>query len=140
MKEECNMPSAFRFLLYFSFLVSSAVTAQANATLFIIENESMNVSADDIEDIFTGEMQTIGTKSIKLVDNKEAQTHFLNQVLQISLIKYKSIWVKRSFRDGAKIPDSLKDDKETIEFVKNTPGAIGYVTTKDNHVKVIKEY
>ena len=54
--------------------------------------------------------------------------------------KYASIWTKKGFRDGLKAPEVKGGDSEVIATVKNTPGAVGYVTKAPADVKVIQKY
>ncbi|MHB8473693.1 MAG: phosphate ABC transporter substrate-binding protein [Gammaproteobacteria bacterium] len=115
----------------------TAWAAQAGS-LTIIANPSVNLTAAEVRDVFIGEKQFAGSVKLTPVDNSAAQVAFLQQVIQLDASRYSAVWAKKSFRDGV-IPPSVKNsDAEVIGFVKSTPGAIGYVTSPADGVKVIK--
>jgi ABC-type phosphate transport system substrate-binding protein len=52
--------------------------------------------------------------------------------------KYAGIWTKKAFRDGLTAPAMKSGDAEVIEFVKRTPGAVGYVSSSPSGVNIVK--
>ena len=74
------------------------------------------------------------------MDNSAAQADFLAKVMKVDAAKYSSIWAKKGFREGINPPPVRGGDSEVISAVKNTPGAIGYVTKAPADVKVIQKY
>ncbi len=118
-------------------LIGLAPVARA-ADLYVIANAGAAVSASDVRDVFLGEKQFAGSVKLVPVDNAAAQDLFLAKVMKMEATKYASSWTKKSFRDGVSAPPVKGSDAETIEFVRQTPGAIGYVKSapKDG-VKVI---
>jgi ABC-type phosphate transport system substrate-binding protein len=66
------------------------------------------------------------------------QNTFLSQIMQMDVNKYNGIWTKKSFRDGLTPPAVKSGDAEVSEFIKRTPGSIGYVSSAPAGVKVIK--
>ena len=108
------------------------------ADVFVIANSGTAVSASDVRDIFLGEKQFAGSVKLVPVDNAAAQELFLAKVMKMEAGKYTSSWTKKSFRDGVSAPPVKGGDAETIEFVRQTPGAVGYVKSapKDG-IKVI---
>ena len=108
--------------------------------VFVISNSGLGatISADDVKDIFLGEKQFIASTKLDIIDNSAVQNDFLSKFLHIDAVKYHAIWTKKSFRDGL-IPPAVKSgDAEVIEYVKKTPGAIGYVSTKPAGVRVVQ--
>jgi ABC-type phosphate transport system substrate-binding protein len=116
-------------------LTSQGATA---AEVVIISNSGMSVSADEVRDIFLGEKQFTGSTKLDVIDNAALQGEFLSKVMHMDAAKYHSIWTKKSFRDGLTPPAVKTSDAEVIEYVKRTPGAIGYVSTKPAGVSVVK--
>jgi hypothetical protein len=95
--------------------------------LYVICNPALAIGAEELQDVFVGEKQFAGGTRLVPVDNAAAQTDFLAKVVTIDGKKYRSIWVKKSFRDGLAIPPVKSGDAEVIAFVRNTPGGVGYV-------------
>lgn len=111
----------------------------ANAgDIVVISNSETAVSADEIRDIFLGEKQFAGSIKLVVIDNAALQGGFLSKVMHMDAAKYNGIWTKKSFRDGLTPPAVKSGDAEVIEYIKRTPGAIGYVSTTPAGVKVIQ--
>jgi ABC-type phosphate transport system substrate-binding protein len=111
----------------------------ANAgDIVVISNSGIVVSADEIRDVFLGEKQFAGGTKLVVIDNAALQTGFLSKVMHMDAAKYNGIWTKKSFRDGLTPPAVKSGDAEVIEYIKRTPGAIGYVSTTPAGVKVIQ--
>jgi hypothetical protein len=95
--------------------------------LYIIANQALNIEPAALKAIFTGETQFSGSVKLDPTDNAAAKD------------KYDAYWVKKSFRDGVTQPPARSSDTEVIEFVKKTPGGVGYVVTTPAGVKVIQQ-
>jgi ABC-type phosphate transport system substrate-binding protein len=105
----------------------------------VISNPELAISAGDIKDIFLGEKQFAGTTKLVVIDNASAQGAFLGKYMQMDATKYNNIWTKKSFRDGLTPPAVKSGDAEVTEFVKKTPGAIGYVSSSPSGVNLIQK-
>jgi len=104
----------------------------------VISNKGTIISASEIRDVFFGEKQFAGDTKIIVIDNKSAQKNFLKKYLKVDLNKYNNIWTKKSFRDGLNPPALKANDADTLEYVKQTPGAVGYVSGSTSGVNVVK--
>ena len=128
------------------FLQLVAISALATSSslwagdVFVIANAGVNVSADDVRDVFVGEKQIDGSVKLVPMDNAAAQADFLAKVVKVDAAKYASLWAKKGFRDGVSPPAVRGGDAEVISAVKSTPGGIGYVTKAPADVKVIQKY
>ena len=128
------------------FLQLVAISALATSSslwagdVFVIANAGVNVSADDVRDVFVGEKQIDGSVKLVPMDNAAAQADFLAKVVKVDAAKYTSLWAKKGFRDGVSPPAVRGGDAEVISAVKSTPGGIGYVTKAPADVKVIQKY
>lgn len=100
-----------------------------SAELYIISNSALPIAADEVKSIFQGETEFSGSIKLEPTDNNAAQAVFLSKVMGMDKAKYESWWVKKSFRDGANQPPARATDMEVIEYVKKTPGGVGYVAT-----------
>ena len=120
-------------------LVALASAARAG-DLYVIANSGTTVSPEEVRDVFLGEKQFAGTVKLVPVDNAAAQDAFLARVMKMESSKYTSSWMKKSFRDGVSPPALKGSDAETIEFVKRTAGAVGYVGASPAGVSVVGKF
>lgn len=111
-----------------------------SAELYVISNTALSIEPDTIKSIFLGETEFSGSTKLEQTDNQAAQAVFLSKVMGIDKAKYESLWVKKAFRDGINQPPVRSTDMEVIEFVKKTPGGVGYVTTPPTGVKVVQQF
>ena len=114
-----------------------AQNALAGAVV-VISNTGTTVSASEVKDVFLGEKQFAGSIKLIPVDNAAAQEAFLSKFLQMDTTKYNGIWTKKSFRDGLTPPPVKSSDAEVVEYVKRTPGAVGYVSSNPSGVNIIQ--
>ena len=106
----------------------------------IIANAAVNLSADEVKDVYTGEKQIAGAVTLVPLDNASEQEAFTSGFLKMDTHKYQTLWTKKSFREGLNPPSVKADDAEIISIVKHTPGAIGYVKAAPAGVKVLGKY
>ena len=117
-------------------LLSLFCTATA-ADIFVISNSGAKLSATEVRDVFLGEKQLVDAVKLSPVDNGALQADFLSKVIKLDAGKYNTAWTKKAFRDGINAPPTKSNDAEVIEFVKRTPGAVGYVSSKPSGVNVV---
>lgn len=106
----------------------------------VIAHPSVDIGAEDIRLVFLGERQLSGRLRLVPVDNLPARAKFLERVLQTDERKYEARWVRKAFRDGLSPPAVKGSDAEVISFVRATPGAVGYVESPAEGVKVLERY
>jgi ABC-type phosphate transport system substrate-binding protein len=106
----------------------------------VIAHSSVNLSGDEIRDVFLGEKQLDGNLKLVPVDNAAIQSEFLSRVLQTDAQKYAARWTKKTFREGLAPPARKGSDAEVLEFVRTTPGAVGYVSRHWPGVKVLETF
>lgn len=109
-------------------LLALAASASADG-LVVITHPAVKLSADEVRDVFTGDKQMSGATKLVPIDNASAQEAFLATFVKLDSAKYTTAWTKRAFRDGLTAPAVKATDIEVTEFVKKTPGAVGYVKT-----------
>ena len=120
------------------FVIGSAQALAAD--LYVIGNLVVALSHEDVKEVYLGEKQFQGPTRLVPVDNAAANSVFLSRVLHMSGARYSASWTKKAFRDALNPPDIKAGDAEVLDFVKRTPGAIGYVTTAPAGVAVIQKY
>jgi hypothetical protein len=111
-----------------------------SAELYVISNQALSIEPSALKAIFLGDTQFSGFVKLDVTDNSAAQNVFLSKVVGMDKAKYDAAWVKKSFRDGINQPPVRGSDAEVIDFVKKTPGGVGYVITAPVGVKIIQQY
>ncbi len=97
----------------------------ASAAVVFICNPGTSLSEADVKAALQGEKA-----SVKPCDNAGLKNEMLDSVLKITDKRYASQWQIKSFRDGMTIPPTKGSDADVIDYVKNTPGGMGYVSSK----------
>lgn len=119
---------------------STLLSGLAHADLFVISNSATQIAAGDIKEVFTGEKQFAGSTKLAPVDNGAAQEVFLSTALKMEAARYNTIWTKKSFREGLTPPPVKSGDSDVLDFVRKTPGAVGYVKSQPSGVTIIQKY
>jgi len=132
-----NLRQKLAVLAAAGLLMASAAHA---GDVYVIANSGTTVTADDVRDIFLGGKQLAGNIKLVPVDNAAMQAQFLDKVMKMEAAKYNSAWTKKSFRDGVTPPPVKGSDAETIEFVRQTAGAVSYVGTAPSGVTVVGKF
>lgn len=127
----------FRFFATVLLALSLSQVAHA-ADVVVISNSGTTISAGEVKDVFLGEKQFAGSTKLIPVDNAALQESFLSKYMNMAGDKYNSMWTKKSFRDGMTPPAVKSGDAEVIDYVKRTPGAVGYVSAAPAGVNVAK--
>lgn len=113
-------------------IAATALLLAGNAAaqgITVIAHPSVALPPEDVRDLFVGERQFAGNVRLLPVDNRAAQSGFLVAVLRMESVKYATLWAKKAFRDGLTAPPLKASDVEVIDFVRSTPGAIGYIVS-----------
>ena len=128
------------FFRYFSAVLLALLLPQLAiaADVVVISHPGIAISAGDVKDVFLGEKQFAGGTKLIPVDNASLQDSFLSKFLDMARSKYSSAWTKKSFRDGLTPPAMKSGDAEVIDYVKRTPGAVGYVSSAPSGVNVAR--
>jgi len=133
------MKSTFFRYIYAVLLVLLLPQLANAADVVVISHPETPISTGDIKDIFLGEKQFAGSSKLVVIDNASSQEAFLSKFMQMDVAKYNNIWTKKSFRDGLTPPAVKSSDADVIEYVKRTPGAVGYVSTSPSGVNIIQK-
>jgi ABC-type phosphate transport system substrate-binding protein len=112
----------------------------ARADIYVISHPDLNISSDQIKDIYTGEKQFAGNTRLTPVDNSTVQSVFFKIALKLDVARYNTLWIGRSFRAGHNPPTVYPSDTAVINFVRSAPGAVGYVTTQPVGVNIVHKY
>jgi ABC-type phosphate transport system substrate-binding protein len=112
----------------------------AFAQHYVITNAATTLSPAEVREVFLGEKQFAGGTKLAPVDSLTGQEEFLAKVLAMDRVKYSAVWTKKAFREGLVQPPQKSGDTEVLDFVRRTPGAVGYVGTAPSGVNVVQKY
>jgi hypothetical protein len=115
-------------------------SAQCFAQLVVVAHPSAAIAADDVREIYLGEKQFQGSVKLVPVDNAALREQFLARVMKMDGARYGAVWTKKAFRDGLSAPAVKSGDVEVIEFVRRTPGAVGYVGSPPPDLRIVERY
>lgn len=91
------------------------------------------LNTSTVERIFTGKVVEVDGTHITAVNLKSGalRDRFLQRYLNQDDDKYTAYWTVRRFIGKGIPPKELSSATEVIDFVQNTPGAIGYIDEND---------
>jgi hypothetical protein len=118
-------------------LVLTLSGAAVAADLVVISNSGVKLAVADVRDVFLGEKQFADSVKLVPVDNSALQADFLAKAVKMEAGRYSTAWTKKAFRDGIAAPAVKSGDAEVIEFVKRTPGAVGYVSSNPGGANIV---
>lgn len=118
-------------------LVLQANLALLRAEVLVIAHPSVDLSLADVRDVYLGEKQFHQSVKLFPVENAAVQKEFLEKVVKLNGSVYGTVWTKKAFRDGLNAPPSKGSDLEVANYVRSTPGAVGYVSAPAAGVKVL---
>ncbi|MBN1782173.1 hypothetical protein JW948_13655 [bacterium] len=110
--------------------------AQNDFVMIINKNiQETSINRSSAESIFLGKKSrwTDGTKIVP-VTLKEGELHesFIREIVKKSTNAYMNYWRKMIFTGKGVMPVSFDNEKDLIEYVGRTDGAIGYVSSGTN--------
>ena len=109
------------------------VTGGANAMdrVVVIGHEGLtSLDAATLEKIYTGkviEVNGIPVTAINANSGSAVRNRFLHTLLKQDEDRYTAYWTVRRYIGKGAPPRELSSSVDVINFVKSTPGAIGYV-------------
>lgn len=121
-----TMRNALRYLVVAA-LVPSLVHA---ADAYVIAHAALKLTPEIVRDVYVGDKQFSGDVKLVLLDNATSQADFRARVLKLDASKYDNLWTRKAFRDALNPPVVKSSDREIIDFVKKTPGAVGHIGSK----------
>ncbi len=128
--------------LFLFFLLSLFLADLSLADVLIITNKDVagqNLSKDDVKAIFLGKkVQWPNNAKIHFAISKDPDLHqaFLESYVKRSSKQYQAYWRKMVFTSQGNKPKSFESATELLEYVSNTPGAVGYIDSNTTAVNV----
>ncbi|MCB1886215.1 MAG: phosphate ABC transporter substrate-binding protein [Rhodocyclaceae bacterium] len=121
-------------------LLALAVAPAAAADLFVIAHRDVQLSREEVAEVYRGERQFAGDVLLRPADNAAFRPEFVNRALGMDEVRYESHWTRKAFREGLIAPQLQGGDAEVAAFVARTPGAIGYVREAPDNVRILTRY
>ena len=133
-------------LFGFLFIPLSVNTALHGDETMIIANKSVPVDIldyDTLSNIYRAEeTKWRNGDNIVVVMQKAGPIHeqFAQNMVGLSPVKLRNIWKQIIFTGLGNPPRIFKNEKDLVDFVRDTRGAIGYISASTSHeaVKVIR--
>jgi ABC-type phosphate transport system substrate-binding protein len=127
-----NSKAIIAFILFVAML--SPALSLADGVVIVANKDvpASSLAADNVKEIFLGKKTTWdnGDKIVFVVqDRTDACDAFLKAYVKKSASQYDNYWKKQVFTGKGKAPQSFSSDKELVDYVSNTPGAVGYVSS-----------
>jgi ABC-type phosphate transport system substrate-binding protein len=137
------------FIVGIFLLFPCSVGADDGQNIIIITNKSVpadSLKQEDVKNIFIGKMTSWSNNEkinfATLPNGDEIHRAFLKKFVKRTPMQYSRYWKKQIFTGKGKTPKSFETEKDLLEYVATTKGAIGYITTGQisdgiNDVKVL---
>ena len=125
--------AAIRTLLVALSFVASDVRA-AGGVVVIGDARLTRLDATTLEKVYTGrviEVDGIPVTAVNANSGSAVRNRFLQAYLNQDEEKYTAYWTVRRYIGKGASPRELRTSAEVIDFVKSTPGAIGYIDEAD---------
>ncbi len=120
-------------LTFYSGIIPDAVAE--NVVIICNKNVSeSSLSKTDVKQIFLGQKsQWSDGSSISIMTLKKGDTHkqFCKTFTRKSTSQFRAYWKKMVFTGKGQNPPTVATEKELIEFVIKTEGAVGYLSTQN---------
>ena len=103
----------------------------------IIANQNVKettLTKNDVVQIFKGNKLTWsdgGTIKVSIIGKNTSLSGFLTEHLQMPYRAYTSYWKKVVFSGKAALPKKFASDADIVDYVANTPGSIGFVSSSE---------
>ena len=135
----------YAFIVCLFLLAVSGYTQESNFKIIVNEgNEINSITSDQVSRIFLKKMTKwdngVKISPVDLAASSDLRENFTKKIHGKSISAINAYWQKKIFTGKGVPPIEQSSEKDVIEFVKNNPGAIGYVSANTNTsgVKVLK--
>jgi len=106
----------------------------AGGVVVIGDARLARLDAPTLEKVYTGrviEVDGIPVTAVNASSGSSLRNRFLNTYLKSDEDKYTAYWTVRRYIGKGASPRELPNSADVIDFVKSTPGAIGYIDEAD---------
>ncbi|SCA62530.1 Uncharacterized protein SCG7109_AB_00210 [Chlamydiales bacterium SCGC AG-110-M15] len=125
----------FVFLLLLCLFSSSSTFAEGLIFITHPDTKEDSLRVKDISLIFTGKMRFWGS-GVKIVpcltDSGKVKNSLVEDYIGMTPGRFNMYWKRIIFTGHGRPPKTFKTEKEIIFFVKDTPGALGVISSDNN--------
>ena len=124
----------FIFLAGFYFQTGDGIGLSSAEGVILIVNKNVDqsrLSRQEVRDIFLGDKRTWDDgQHVVVVTLKSGTVHdeFLQEYIKKTAIIFSRYWKRMLMTGKSKIPIAFNSENDAIDYVKNTDGAIGYIS------------
>ncbi len=126
------MRKVFPVLMALAFVALLPVYAQSVEIIVHPDNDITSVTQAELSKIFLKRLRTWadGTLAVPVdqVPDSSPRREFTRSVHERRVVNVEVYWKRMIFSGRAAAPPEMADDQAVIEFVRSTPGAVGYVS------------
>ncbi|MFY9259246.1 MAG: hypothetical protein WAO71_01920 [Gallionella sp.] len=121
------------FKLFAVLLMVTLGEAQAGEVVIIAHASVGKLDAASVQRLYTGKVMEVAGAHITAVNltSGALRDRFLRRFLNQDDSKYIAYWTVRRFSGKGIPPPEVSSTVEVINFVKSTPGGIGYIDESD---------
>lgn len=118
-------------------LALTAIAGELNAAgnVVVIANANLTrLDAQTVEQVYTGriiQVEGIPVTAVNAASGSAVRSRFLQTYLKQDEDRYTGYWLVRRYSGLGASPRELASSAEIINYVKSTPGAIGYIDEAD---------
>ena len=123
-----------RFLYLALFWLSCISQAQAGNVLIIANANVPKFDAKRAERLYTGKSTNVNgvlITAVNMASGSDLRNRFLDTYLSQDNEKYEAYWTVRRYIGQGTPPKEVSNPNEMINFIQNTPGAVGYIDESD---------
>ncbi len=133
MKKQVCILILFVFCLLLAMQAGAAVVPAADVVLVAnVDVPGATMDAGSVEKVFLGKTRSVGDKKVEVTILKAGDVHeaFLKNFIKKTSSQFTNSWKKLVFSGKAKMPKEFATEKEMVEYIAKTSGAIGYIHVK----------
>ncbi|MBI3230101.1 MAG: hypothetical protein HYZ45_07995 [Burkholderiales bacterium] len=116
-------------------MLAFAVLGHAHAGVLVIGHANLaKLDEATLQKVYTGKVFDVGGINVVAINassNNPVRGRFLQSFLNQDEEKYTAYWTVRRYIGKGTPPKEFSSSAEIIQFVQNTPGAIGYIDEAD---------
>ncbi len=123
----------FIFVMFVALLVVTDSTASAKIKLIVNKSVTIDsISKNDLREIFMGKKtRWSNNEKIRFIVLNSGKNHktFLKNFIRQSPSQFQLYWKRQLFTGKGRLDNVTDSEEHIVEFVANTQGGIGYVST-----------
>ena len=128
------MAKTCKQILLAALLLGMPAANASNDVVVISHPSVVKLDAATLQKVYTGKVMEVDGVAVTAVNAKQGsvvRTRFLRAFLNQDEDKYTGYWTVRRYIGKGAPPRELPSSTDVIDFVKSTPGAIGYIDEAD---------